>query len=127
VDYAATPETVTPEFPFILTTGRKLYQFNAGTMTMRTPNVRLSAGDTLDIAPLDASRLGVRTGDRVRVRSRHGETVLPVRTVETVKPGELFATFHTTDVSLNQLTSGHRDNQVQTPEYKVVAASVEKI
>ena len=126
VDYEATTETTTGEFPFILTTGRTLYQFNAGTMTMRTPNAGLRGTDTLDIAPQDASRLGLREGDRVRVWSRHGETVMPVRTDTALKPGELFATFHATDVSLNQLTSGHRDNQVQMPEYKVVAVSVEK-
>jgi formate dehydrogenase major subunit len=37
VEFEATVETPTAEFPFLLTTGRTLYQFNAGTMTMRTP------------------------------------------------------------------------------------------
>lgn len=127
IDFHATAETPSPEFPFLLTTGRTLYQFNAGTMTMRTANVRLRSTDTLDLAPSDATRLHLVSGDRVRVRSRHGEAVLPARPDPRVKPGDLFATFHATDVSLNQLTGPQRDAQVQTPEYKVVAVSLEKL
>ena len=55
---------VTPAaFPFLLITGRSLYQFNAGTMTMRTPNAELRPNDTLDIAPADApASLGTVSG-----------------------------------------------------------------
>jgi formate dehydrogenase major subunit len=126
VDFTPTDETQTAEFPFLLTTGRTLYQFNAGTMTQRTRNAELRESDTLDIAPRDAAQLDLHDGDRVRVRSRHGEAVLPVRVSDAVKPGELFATFHTVEVFLNKLTSGQRDHIVQTPEYKVVAVAVEK-
>jgi formate dehydrogenase major subunit len=95
-------------------------------MTMRTRNATLRDTDTLDIAPADAGRLGLRGGDRVRVRSRHGEAVIPLRLDPRVRPGELFATFHAVEVFLNQLTSPHRDRVVMTPEYKVVAVSIEK-
>jgi formate dehydrogenase major subunit len=95
-------------------------------MTSRTPNATLRPTDTLDIAPADAKRLSLRDGDRVRVRSRHGEAVIPLRVDARVKPGELFATFHAAEVFLNQLTSPHRDSIVLTPEYKVVAVSVQK-
>jgi formate dehydrogenase major subunit len=127
VEFTATDEKATREFPFLLTTGRTLYQFNAGTMTGRTPNATLRSADTLDIAPADAERLRLRNGNRVRVRSRHGEVTLPVRIDSGVKPGELFATFHTAEVFLNNLTSPHRDRTVMTPEYKVVAVALEKM
>ena len=126
VGFMATTETATPEFPFLLTTGRTLYQFNAGTMTMRTPNTTLRKTDTLDIAPADATHLDLRDGDRVRVRSRHGDAVISLRTDPRVKPGELFATFHAAEVFLNHLTSPNRDHIVMTPEYKVVAVRLEK-
>ena len=126
VEFHATLEAVNDQYRFLLTTGRTLYQFNAGTMTMRTPNAKLRGTDTLDIAPADATRLDLHDGDRVRVRSRHGEAVIPLRLDPRVKPGELFATFHAAEVFLNQLTSPHRDRVVMTPEYKVVAVSVEK-
>jgi formate dehydrogenase major subunit len=127
VEFAATTETPDAEFPFLLTTGRTLYQFNAGTMTMRTPNAALRATDTLDIAPADAGRLDLHDGEHVRVRSRHGEAIMPLRVDPRVKPGELFATFHAAEVFLNQLTSPHRDNIVMTPEYKVAAVNIDRV
>lgn len=126
VGFLPSRETTDGEFPFLLTTGRTLYQFNAGTMTRRTPNAQLHGADTLDIAPGDADHLGLSEGERVRLRSRHGETILPVRRDPRVKPGELFATFHTTESFLNRLTGPGRDNRVLTPEYKVVAVNIEK-
>jgi formate dehydrogenase major subunit len=126
IEFAATAEVSNAEFPFLLTTGRTLYQFNAGTMTKRTPNAKLREIDTLDIAPTDAVRLDLHEGDQVRVRSRHGQAVIPLRIDPRVKPGELFATFHAAEVFLNKLTSPHRDNVVMTPEYKVVAVAVER-
>ena len=126
IPFEPTAEIATPELPFLLTTGRTLYQFNAGTMTMRTPNVLLRETDTLDMAPSDAERLRLHDGDQVRVRSRHGEALIPLRLDPRVKVGELFATFHAAGIFLNHLTSFQRDRAVMTPEYKVVAVSVER-
>jgi formate dehydrogenase major subunit len=126
VEFHASLETTNDEYPLLLTTGRTLFQFNAGTMTMRTSNAKLREADTLDISPADARRLDLHDGDRVRVRSRHGQAILPLRLDPHIKPGELFATFHTAAVFLNQLTGPHRDNVVMTPEYKVVAVAVER-
>jgi formate dehydrogenase major subunit len=124
IAWRPTPETVTPEFPFLLTTGRTLHQFNAGTMTMRTDNVRLRPADTLDLNPADAGRLGFTPGQRLAVRSRHGATVLPLRCDPRVKPGEAFATFHTAVAALNRLIGPGTDNVTQTPEYKVTAVAL---
>ena len=126
VPYRPTTEIVNAEFPFLLTTGRTLYQFNAGTMTGRTANSKLRPSDTLDISPDDAARLHLGNGQRVRIRSRYGEATLPVRITSAVRPGELFATFHAADVFLNHVTSPHRDRYVKSPEYKVTALQVEK-
>ncbi len=127
IEFTPTEEIVTGEYPFLLTTGRTLYQFNAGTMTMRTANAALRETDFLDVCPDDAARLGLKQGDTVRVRSRHGQAVLPVQLDPALKPGELFATFHTVPVFLNNLTSPHRDRAVQTPEYKVVAVGLDRV
>jgi formate dehydrogenase major subunit len=127
IPYEPTPETTSAEFPFLLTTGRTLYHFNAGTMTLRTANVELYPGDFLDIAPADVEQLNLADGDTVRLRSRHGEVKILVRVNQAVKPGELFATFHTPAVFLNQVTSPHRDRHTLTPEYKVTAVRIEKL
>src|SRR5215208_755478 len=127
VPYRPTKEMVDEEFPLLLITGRTLYQFNAGTMTMRTANVKLRVEDLLDISSDDANRLKLHDGELVRIRSRYGEATLPVRITSTVKPGELFATFHTAEAFLNRVTSPHRDRYVKSPEYKVTAVNIEKV
>jgi formate dehydrogenase major subunit len=126
IPYRATQEVTSEEFPFLLITGRTLYQFNAGTMTMRTANAELRSGDLLDISSEDANRLQVNKGQRVLIHSRYGKAALPIRITSSVRPGELFATFHTAEVFLNLVTSPYRDRYVKTPEYKVTAVRVEK-
>jgi formate dehydrogenase major subunit len=127
IPYQATLEVATEEFPFLLTTGRTLYQFNAGTMTLRTHNKELHPADFLDMAPEDAERLELRDGEKVRLRSLYGTANLPVRINSAVKQGELFATFHTAEVFLNNVTSPYRDRYVLAPEYKVTAVRIDKI
>ena len=51
------------------------------------------------------ARSGIADGDRVRVVSAYGAAVLPARVSGAVRPGQLFATFHTADVFLE---SRHR-------------------
>lgn len=125
IPFLPTPEQTDETFPFLLSTGRNLYQFNAGTMTERTANSVLRPSDTLDISPGDAVRLGLEDGVRVVVRSRYGETSLPIRIDPRVKPGELFSTFHSPALFLNKVTGPHRDRRVKTPEYKVTAVRIE--
>ena len=126
LDFHPTAEVVDVAYPFLLTTGRTLYQFNAGTMTARTDNQQLRPADTLDLAPADAATLGVGNGDAIRITSRFGEAVLPVRITASVPRGVLFATFHTAGVLLNRVTSDVRD-PVGTPEYKVTAVRLQPI
>jgi formate dehydrogenase major subunit len=126
IPYRPTKETDDEKFPFLLITGRTLYHFNAGTMTMRTANAELRATDLLDISAEDAKRLGVQNGEKVRVHSRYGKASLPIRITSALNPGELFATFHTTEVFLNRVTSPYRDRYVKSPEYKVTAVQIEK-
>jgi formate dehydrogenase major subunit len=127
IGFRESSEAPTPDYPFLLTTGRTLYQFNAGTMTMRTPNRELRGTDTLDISPADAARLGVTDGEIIRATSRHGHSELPLHIDARVKEGELFATFHASTTGVNHLTGQGRDHQAMTPEYKVVAVRVTKL
>jgi formate dehydrogenase major subunit len=127
IDYTPTPEIVSEEFPFLLNTGRTLYHFNAGTMTLRTKNAALLPGDSLHVCPEDARQLGLSDGEKVRICSRYGEAVLPLRTDSAVCPRTLFATFHTRETFLNMVTSLRVDPHTSTPEYKVTAVRIEKI
>ncbi len=127
IEYRATSETTCDDYPLLLVTGRRLYQFNAGTMTERTLNHELQPEDVLDISAQDALAYGLQEHDVVLLRSRYGEVTVPVQIVDTVAPGQLFATFHTVKAFLNRVTSSQRDSITHTPEYKVTAVQVHKI
>jgi formate dehydrogenase major subunit len=128
VEWQASVESVgSDQFPLILITGRLLYQFNAGTMTMRTANVYWRPTDTIDLSEEDARDLAVSTGERVRIVSRHGSAELPARVVSGLRPGEAFATFHSPEAFLNNVTGTGRDSITATPEYKVTAIRIEKL
>jgi formate dehydrogenase major subunit len=127
VDYRPSPEHCDSDYPYTLTTGRRLYQFNAGTMTRRTANTVMQPGDVLEISRADAARHDVTDGDYVRLRSRHGEVTVPIAISGRVREGDLFATFHTAEVFLNRLVGPHRDAITHTPAYKVIAVAIEKL
>lgn len=127
IKYRPTKEVVSDEFPFLLTTGRVLEHFNAGTMTMRTPNHDLRPTDRLMISATDSGRLGIADGETVRLRSAYGEATLPAEVSRKVNDGELFASFHDPGVFLNYATGPTRDRFTLAPEFKVTAVRVEKI
>ncbi len=121
--FQETPELLehSAEYPYILTTSRRLEHYNCGSMTRRTANVELLDHDALLINPEDAKREGVTDGTCIRLRSAYGETQLNIQISDEVKPGILFTTFHFPEIAINHLTSGIRDQESMTPEYKVVA------
>ncbi|MFO1386776.1 MAG: molybdopterin-dependent oxidoreductase [Chitinivorax sp.] len=125
IPFIASSEQCDADYPLLLTTGRTLYHFNAGTMSYRTANAELRPSDTLDISPADADRLGLQEGQQVRVRSRYGCAELPLHISERIKPGELYSTFHRPDLQVNRLTSNVRDRLVNSPEYKLTAVRIE--
>jgi formate dehydrogenase major subunit len=127
IEYVPTVEQPDDSYPLLLTTGRTLYEFNAGTMTHRTANAVLRPSDTLDMAPADAARYGLVEGEPARVSSRYGAAILPVHISPAVQAGQLFSTFHRPDLFINRLTSPVRDRLVSTPEYKLTAVRVEKL
>jgi formate dehydrogenase major subunit len=127
IEYHATPEQTTPKYPFVLTTGRTLYEFNAGTMTGRGHTRKLRPADLLEISSSDAEMADVRDGDLVHIDSHYGSATLPIRVSAAVRTGELFATFHTAKTFLNNVTGSYVDRTVGTPEYKVTAVRLEKV
>ena len=114
-------------YPLLLTTGRTLAHFNAGTMSYRTPNAELVPSDTLDMSPADAAAYGLADGEVVRVHSRYGHAQLPVRVSDAMQAGQLFSSFHRPELFVNQLTSPVRDRLMHTPEYKLTAVRLEKL
>ncbi|MBF0461689.1 MAG: formate dehydrogenase subunit alpha [Magnetococcales bacterium] len=124
--YVPTDEQTTRKYPLLLTTGRILSQYNAGTQTRRTENVQFYGTDTLEMHPQDARERGIATGDWVRIQSRSGETVLPVCVTERLQPGVVYTTFHFPESGANVVTTDNSDWATNCPEYKVTAVQVSR-
>ena len=128
-DFEETPELLEhrKKYPFILTTARQLEHYNAGTMTRRTDNQKISPMDYLEVNPLDAADKGITAHDRVRIFSDRGSVEIPVKLNYLVKPGVVRTTFHQPEVFINMITGNVGDQYTLTPEYKVVAVDFEKV
>jgi len=127
VDHDPPVDRLDDDFPIRLTTGRRLDSYNTGVQTgsFKSPMRR---GETLDVAPEDLERLGLREGERVRVVSRRGQVEVPVRVDASLRPGLTFMTFHfQDDVATNLLTIDAIDPKSGTAEFKATAIRIEKI
>ena len=123
--YQPTEEKANRKFPLLLTTGRILSQYNVGAQTRRTENTRWLEKDVLEIHPADAEMRGIKTGDRVAVRSRMGEITLRAELTERVAAGVVYTTFHHPMTGTNVVTTELSDWATDCPEYKVTAVEVE--
>jgi len=104
-EYAPVADTIDDEYPFVLTTGRRLEFFNTGVQTRAYPSARRQE-ELLMIHPDDAGAYGVRRDELVRVRSRRGEVTLRAGLDPRLSRGLLFMTFHFPDqTETNQLPS----------------------
>jgi formate dehydrogenase alpha subunit len=127
VEYLPAAETPDSEYPLLLSTGRRLYHYHTGTMTLRTALQEHFAADYLEINPLDANKLGIKCGDWVKVSSRRGKIQLSVKITEIVPPGTVFTSFHFPAAPVNQLTNSASDTVSKIPELKVCAVKVESV
>jgi formate dehydrogenase major subunit len=125
LEWTPTPERTDTDHPFLLSTGRSLYHFNAATMTDRSSARRLQLPDGLEIHPGDAEALAITEGMPVTLQSRHGTIQMQARLTTKVRRGELFCTFHATERKVNRITGPGRDPVTHTPEYKVTAVHLE--
>ena len=127
VEHELPVDELTDEYPLRLTTGRRLDSFNTGVQSSGFSSP-LRRGETLDLSPEDAAALGVGEGDRVRIVSRRGAVVAPVRLDPGLRPGLVFMTFHfPDDVDVNVLTIEATDPKSGTAEFKASAVRVERL
>ena len=88
----------------------------------------LRRGETIDVSPEDAERLGVEDGETVRVTSRRGSLEVPIRVDRGLRPGLVFMTLHFPDqVDTNILTIDATDPKSGTAEFKASAVRIERI
>jgi assimilatory nitrate reductase catalytic subunit len=128
VEYRPPAEDVDGEYPVILTSGRVVSQYLSGTQTRRIgPLVEQYPEPLVEIHPKLAAKVGVRSGDRVKVTSRRGTVTLDCQVVKTIRPDTIFIPYHWAgEKSANRLTIRALDPVSKIPEYKVCAVRVEK-
>jgi formate dehydrogenase major subunit len=113
------------EYPFTLTTGRRLESYNTGVQSGGYASP-LHRGETIDISPEDAAMLGAANGTLLRISSRRGSVVAPVYIDPGLRKGVVFMTLHfPDDVATNLLTINATDPKSGTAEFKACAVRLQ--
>ncbi len=127
VDYELSKELPDKKYPYLLTTGRMLFQYHTGTMTRRTDAIEKVAGQAyVEINQADAGTMGIEDGAMVAVSSRRGKIELAAKVGDVVPSGVVNIPFHYVEAPANVLTNSALDPICRIPELKVCAVSIRK-
>jgi ferredoxin-nitrate reductase len=140
VEFIPSPELPSDDYPFLLNTGRTVYQWHTRTKTGRTPELQQAAPEPwVELAPVDAERLGIGDGDLVAVESARGRVEVPAR-LTGIRQGVVFIPFHYgywdepeasepngRPGAANELTITRWDPVSKQPIFKTAAVRVEKV
>ncbi len=127
--YHRPAEVPDQEYPFWLCTGRVLEHWHTGSMTRRVKQLHQAVPNAyVEINRADATKLGVKSGDQVRLVSRRGTLVLPAQIDGRgqTPPGSLFVPFFDEGLLINLVTLDAMDNISKEPDYKKCAVRVER-
>ena len=127
VEWTPPAEVPDTEYPFVLSTGRRLYQYHTRTQTGRSGMDFLLSEDTADISPDDAQALGIRDGEVIRVTSRRGEVEVRAKVTQQVPRGMVWMSFHFREGNANWLTNPAFDPETMTAEYKACAVRISRL
>jgi formate dehydrogenase (NADP+) alpha subunit len=99
-------EQTEADYPLVLITGRQLSHFGTGVMSRRAAGLaELVPEARVEVNPEDADRLGLVTGDPVRVTSRLGSVEPAVWVTPRVPPGAVFLPVHFQEAAANTLVA----------------------
>lgn len=127
IDWIPPAEQADDEYPLYLTTGRVLYHYHTGTMTMKSEglNERVPEG-FVEISATDAERFGVEDGTLADIASRRGKITTRIAVSDTAVAGTVFIPFHFAQAAANRLTNAALDPISGIPEFKVCAVRLSK-
>jgi formate dehydrogenase major subunit len=128
VEWTPPAEQPDAEYPFVLSTGRRLYHYHTRTQTGRCGGLNdLLGAETADISAQDAQHLGIAQGEKIRVISRRGSVEVAARITPQVPIGLVWMAFHFREACANWLTNPEFDPVSKTAEFKACAVRLEKI
>ena len=127
IEWIPPAEQIDDEYPLYMTTGRVLYQYHTGTMTMKTDGLNERAPESFaEMAKADAVKYGLKADDKVIVSSRRGEITARVKISAKAVEGTIFIPFHFAQAAANKLTNAALDPVSGIPELKVCAVKIDK-
>jgi assimilatory nitrate reductase catalytic subunit len=129
VEHLGPAETPDAEFPYYLTTGRLLRQYQSGTQTRRVGALNAAEPEQIvEIHEQLAQRLSLAPDDWVRLRTRRGSVQMRVRIGRDIRPDTVFAPFHFGgENAVNVLTNPVLDPLSRMPEFKACAVALERV
>jgi formate dehydrogenase alpha subunit len=128
IDYIPPAELPDSEYPLFLTTGRLLYHFHTGTMTMQSEGLNdLVPECFVEISSEDAHNYEIKEGDPLKVSSRRGDIKAKASVSDQAIRGTVFIPFHFAKAAANRLTNAALDPIAKIPEFKVCAVRIEKL
>ena len=128
IEYMPPAELPDEEYPLYLTTGRILYHYHTGTMTMKTDGLNECAPECfVEISAQDAEAYEVEDGDLLKISSRRGEIEAKAMLSEKAVKGTVFIPFHYAGAAANMLTNTALDPTAKIPELKVCAVRIGKV
>jgi formate dehydrogenase major subunit len=127
IDWIPAKEQIDDEFPLFLTTGRVLYQYHTGTMTMKTEGLNERAPHCfVEISRADAAHYDLENGSQVAIESRRGSIIAELKVSPKAVSGTVFIPFHYAQAAANKLTNAALDPIAGIPEFKVCAVKIAK-
>jgi formate dehydrogenase major subunit/formate dehydrogenase alpha subunit len=125
IDYTPPAELTDDEYPLYLTTGRVLYHYHTGTMTMKSAGLNERVPECfVEISPKDAALYDLTDGDEVEIASRRGKITAKIQVSPKAVNGTVFIPFHFAQAAANRLTNAVLDPVSKIPEYKVCAVKL---
>ncbi len=128
IEWIAPAEVADDDYPMYLTTGRVIYQYHTGTMTMKTDGLNDRAPESfVEITREDAMNNGLDDGEMAIISSRRGQINARVRISGKAVNGTVFIPFHFAQAAANVLTNAKELDPISgIPEYKVCAVRLSK-
>ncbi len=127
IEYIPPAESADDEYPMYLTTGRLLYQYHTGTMTMKTEGLNEIAPECfVEISSRDAGKYDVKDGSIVDIASRRGNIQAKIKISAKAVSGTVFIPFHYAAAAANRLTNAALDPISGIPEFKVCAVKLSR-
>ena len=126
-------EKLSPDFPFILTTGRIRDQWHTMSRTGKVNKLNKHIDKPfLEINPRDAQKRNLNDNDLVTIYNQRGEVRVNIKITDEIKEGVVFLPMHWGKIlnndlgRANNITNNLVDPKSKEPDFKFTAVNVKK-